>query len=452
MEMVDSVKKTVLRHNMFYEVENVTVALSGGADSVALLSVMRELSKEFGFTVYAAHLNHCLRGEESDRDEEFVRSLCESWGIQLFCEKADVNGFADSEGLSIELAARKVRYDFFERVGIGAIATAHTASDNIETFLHNAVRGSGLRGITGIPPKRGRFIRPLLDVTREQVEQYCAEKGLAFCVDSTNADEQYTRNFIRHSVIPQLKKVNSAAVLNVANLCESLRNDADFIESAVDLAYGDVQVKGGLDVEKLKALHPGIRSRIIAKAYEAEVGTVPERVHVNAIVELLEGLSGRVGVQRDFAAEIKHGVLQFNLLKSDQELVEVEVSKFPFAYNGVTLRLETLKSFEEKAKFNSLLLNCAVDYDKICNKLILRSRKPGDKINLKGRNCTKTFKNLFNEAGLGLATRDSLVVAADSVGVLWLQNFGIDQRVAVDDTTKTVLYFEVNNVPKRSLK
>ncbi len=442
MEMVDSVKKTVLRHNMFYEVENVTVALSGGADSVALLSVMRELSKEFGFTVYAAHLNHCLRGQESDRDEEFVRLLCESWGVRLFCEKADVKGFADANGLSIELAARRVRYEFLERVGVGVIATAHTASDNIETFLHNAVRGSGLRGITGIPPKRGRFIRPFLDVTREDVEQYCAEKGLAFCVDSTNADEQYTRNFIRHSVVPGLKKVNSSAVLNVANLCESLRQDADFIESAVDEAYRSVQSNGGLDVEKLKALHQSLRSRVIARCYEAAVGTVPERIHINAIIELLEGPSGRVGVQRNFAAEIKHGVLQFNLLKNDRELVETEVSDFPFVYNGVELSLENAKSFREKAKFNSLLLNFAIDYDKICDKLILRGRKPGDKINLKGRNCTKTFKNLFNEEGLGLATRDSLVVAADSVGVLWLQGFGVDQRVAVDDTTENVLCFK----------
>ena len=444
MEMVDSVKKTVLRHNMFYEVENVTVALSGGADSVALLSVMRELSEEFGFTVYAAHLNHCLRGQESDRDEEFVKSLCGSLGIKLFCEKADVNGFAKDKGLSIELAARRVRYEFLERVGVGVIATAHTASDNIETFLHNAVRGSGLRGVAGIPPKRGRFIRPLLDVTREEVEQYCAEKGLDFCVDSTNADEQYTRNFIRHSVVPQLKKVNSAAVLNVANLCESLRSDVDFIESAVDEAYKSVKVNGGLDVEKLNALHLSLRARVIARCYEAAVGAVPERIHINAIIELLEGQSGRVGVQRDFAAEIKRGVLQFNLLKSDRELVETVVSDFPFVYNGVELLLEDAKSFKEKAKFNSLLLNCAVDYDKICDKLILRGRKPGDKINLKGRNCTKTFKNLFNEEGLGLATRDTLVVAADSVGVLWLQGFGIDQRVAVDDTTENVLCFKLS--------
>jgi tRNA(Ile)-lysidine synthase len=171
---------------------------------------------------------------------------------------------------------------------------------------------------------------------------------------------------------------------------------------------------------------------------------VPERIHINAIIELLEGQSGRVGVQRDFAAEIKRGVLQFNLLKSDRELVETVVSDFPFVYNGVELLLEDAKSFEEKAKFNSLLLNCAVDYDKICDKLILRGRKPGDKINLKGRNCTKTFKNLFNEEGLGLAARDTLVVAADSVGVLWLQGFGIDQRVAVDDTTENVLCFKLS--------
>ena len=178
--MLNSVKNAIKRYNMINGETEITVALSGGADSVALLLCLLELKDDLDVNISAAHLNHCLRGEESDRDEQFVRDLCKQLNVPLTVEKADVKGEADKTGESIELCARRIRYAFLERVTSGLIATAHTANDNIETVLFNMSRGTGISGLCGIPPKRDNIIRPLILVTREQVETYCAEKGVEF--------------------------------------------------------------------------------------------------------------------------------------------------------------------------------------------------------------------------------------------------------------------------------
>lgn len=423
--------------------ESVTVALSGGADSVTLLSVLLGLKQELGINVSAAHLNHCLRGEESDRDEQFVRELCNRLDVPLVYEKADVKGFAERESLSIELAARKIRYEFLERVSDGVIATAHTANDNIETVLHNMVRGSGLKGICGIPPKRGRFIRPLLEVTREEIEQYCERNGLGYCIDSTNKNTVYTRNFIRHSVVPNLVEVNSNAIKNVSQMSKILRDDADYLNKTAANVLETVRNEEGLDVEGLKALHPAVASRCVALFYEQQVGKVPECTHVSSVLELLE-TNGKQSVQNDFFAVVGNGLLRFIPPVTHEKLPEVSVESLPFCYRDVKIYTDTAENFRKLAKFNSLLLNNAVDYDKICGILNMRGRMPGDAIRLPYRNCTKSLKKLFNESKTDEALRDSLAVASDENGIVWLQDFGVDSRVAIDDNTNTVLVFDIS--------
>ncbi len=442
--MLASVKSAVKRHNMLVEGASVTVALSGGADSVALLNCLLSLRDELHITVSAAHLNHCLRGLESDRDEQFVRDLCQKLNVPLMCEKADVMSVAKSQGLSIEFAARKVRYEFLERVSSGVIATAHTASDNIETVLHNMARGTGLAGICGIPPKRDRFIRPLINVTRLEVEQYCEQNGLQYCIDSTNSDEKYTRNHIRHSVVPRLCEVNSQAVKNTSLMCDTLRDDADFINIYTEQAMATVKKGDGLSVDGLLELHPAIRSRCVAECYVQRVGKQPEHRHIDAVLELLEQ-GGRVSVQNDFVAEVKNGTLRFVPLPKGEALPLVEVLVLPFEYNGLKFYTLTRDEFSKNEKFNSLLLNNAVDYGKICGKLNLRGRLPQDKISLLGRNCTKTLKKLFNETKTDEYLRERLFVLSDDNGVLWVQGFGIDRRVAVTEDTDTVLIIDVSN-------
>ena len=191
----NSVLSAIEQFSLLDASKNITVALSGGADSVALIYALYRLREKLGITLSAAHLNHMIRGEEALRDEEFVKKLCKKYEIPLFCERTDVPAFAKIQGLSLETAAREVRYGFLERVNCGVIATAHTASDNLETVLFNLSRGTALKGLCGIPPKRGIFIRPLILASRSEIEDYCKKNNLDFVTDSTNLsdDSPYCR-------------------------------------------------------------------------------------------------------------------------------------------------------------------------------------------------------------------------------------------------------------------
>ena len=440
--MIESVKAAVKRYNMFSSEKTVTVALSGGADSVALLFALLELRNEFGLTLSAAHLNHCLRGEESDGDEQFVRNLCESLGVKLYCERADVSSVAESNGESIELAARRVRYEFLERVSDGLVATAHTADDNIETVLHNISRGSGLSGVCGIPPVRGKIIRPLIFVTRAEVEEYCAENGLSFRTDSSNNSDDYTRNRIRHGAVPVLKSVNSSAVKNAALMSERMRIDADFLEVETRKSYNGCCSCGGLVVEKLLQLHPAIKTRCIALLCKNTLGLSLEHTHIELILEMLKEDKKRQSVLKNCYAEVSCGVLRFCQPVKGTEAFSFPIDSFPFSQKGLIVREETAENFKNVATVNNLLFKNSLDCDKICGKLIFRSRLPGDSIKLNGRGVTKTFKKLFNEHNIPVGERDRVVVLSDDKGVVWLSGFGVDERAAVSDKTKNVLVIE----------
>ncbi len=436
--MLNTVRDTLKKYGMLNGVTEVTVALSGGADSVALLCCLEVLSDELGIKLYAAHLNHSLRGEESDADETFVRELCRQKNIPLFCEKADVRKFSIESGKSTELAAREVRYEFLKRVSKGVIATAHTASDNIETVLFNLARGTGVAGLCGIPPKRDNLIRPLIKVTRAEVERYCLENGLKYRTDSTNSDQAYSRNRIRHSVVPQLSKINSEAVKNTSKMTEDLREVMDYLNLQAAECLKKAKLAEGLSVEVLNTAHTAVKARCVSLAYAQAVGKIPEHIHVEAVLRLLETDFGKVSVQNGFSALVKNRVLYF-VPEKTQCLPETAVESFPFDAGNLKLLLLSEEKQKFPPKFNNLLLNNVLDYDRICGKLVLRGRKPGDKICLLKRNCTKSFKNLFNEAKIPEHKRDRLWVLADDSGVIWLQGFGIDKRVQIQGNAKNIL-------------
>ena len=209
--MLDKALSAVEKYNMLSPGAAVIAAVSGGADSMAMLLFLMKISERYSLSLTVAHVNHGLRGEEARRDEEYVRSFCEKNSLRFEVLHADVAALAKQSGETCEECGRRVRYEFFESIDKNAkIATAHTASDNAETMLFNLARGSSLKGLCGIPPVRGNIIRPLIFCTREDIEAFCRENSLDFVTDSTNLTLDYSRNKIRHIAVPALKEINSA--------------------------------------------------------------------------------------------------------------------------------------------------------------------------------------------------------------------------------------------------
>ena len=228
--MIDKVIRTVEKYQMLPEGGRVIAALSGGSDSMAMLTALLMLRERYSFTLEAAHVNHCLRGEQADSDERFVRDFCEKQGIKLHVLRADVAAEAKKNGEGLEEAGRRVRYAFFDSLGEDAvIATAHNLSDKVETFLFNFARGSALRGLCSIPAVRGRIIRPIIDCTKDEILRFCKENSIEFVTDATNSDIKYSRNRIRHTVIPQLKSVNPAFERSAGGCMELLAQDEELL-------------------------------------------------------------------------------------------------------------------------------------------------------------------------------------------------------------------------------
>lgn len=277
------------------------LALSGGPDSRALLYRLLVYCRECGAPLSVAHVNHMIRGAEADRDERFVRSLAEDAGIDCYVERIDVPSRAAAAGQGLEEAAREARYSYFDRLmaerQIPILVTAHNASDRLETLLFNLARGSGLRGLCSLqlsrPVAHGVLIRPLLYATRAEIEAYLRIRDLESVTDSTNSDDAYSRNRIRHTVIPALAEVNPALLQNAARLADSLAQDADFIASQAE-AYLRDGGESATEVSRLTALHPALLSRVLDALYVRAAGGERaltaqhlEAVHLEALKELL---------------------------------------------------------------------------------------------------------------------------------------------------------------------
>ena len=416
--MLNRVKWAINDFCLLFGVKTVAVALSGGADSVVLLNVLLSIKDYYGIDVFAAHFNHKLRGGESDSDEKFVQSLCKDKGIKLVVGSGDVAGYAKEHKLSTELAARQLRYDFFETLPADAVATAHTASDNLETVIFNLTRGSALDGLCGIPPKRDKYIRPLILCTREDVEKYCKDNELEFVTDSTNLCDDYSRNRIRHNVVPILKELNPAVESNVINTALSLAFDRDSLNDIAKKKYKKMITEKGLDVSSLTDYGPSVSSRVLRLFCEDKTGAAPDYRHTDDLFGVAVN-GGRCSLSGGYTAYRQKNILKITK-NSDLASFDVKIERIKNPLN------------KNNKKINNLLLKNLIDCDKIIGELEVRTRREGDKIRLFGRGCTKTLKQLYNEKAVPQEVRKSLPVISDDSGVVWIADIGVAERVAAD--------------------
>ena len=430
----------------------ILVGFSGGADSGALLHLLCRYSKLSGAKIYAAHVNHGIRGEEADRDEEFCRRSAEALGVDLFVLRADVPTLARESGESIELSARRVRYEFFSELmkkhGIPLLATAHNANDNLETLLFNLARGSGLSGLCGIPPRRecdgGLLVRPILQMSREDVLAYCEGNGIEYVTDSTNADTDYTRNKIRARVIPVLKEISSRPERKAAQTSALLRSDSDFILSAADEFYrAHITPDGTLPTAAVSEAHKAIASRAIMRLYGESADKDAESlelVHIDDIIRLCERAvpHSALSLPSKMRAKIEDGQLkimkQSGVSHGAPESFDVEAAEGNNFVSQINAEI-IIGNTQRQINIYKKSIQMTIDSAKIKGMLSLRSRREGDRILMGGMH--KSLKKLMCDKKIPLDERYRLPVICDGEEIAAVPFVGVSDTYRAKKDTDT---------------
>lgn len=435
--MLLKLRQTIDTYSMLVSGVDVLVALSGGADSVALLRSLNDISDEYNIKLSAIHINHNLRGDESLRDEQFCKELCNSLNIPLVVESVDVNGVSAKTGESIELCARKLRYELFSKHAKGIIATAHTASDNAETMIYNLCRGSAISGIAGIPPIRGNIIRPLINCTRNDIIAYLDSINQSFVNDSSNDSDDYTRNKIRHNIVPRLLEINPSFFDASSRASALLRQDDAYLSKISEQEF-EKYFSNGVLKRDIISLDVAILSRVLSLLFVKEVGVKPEFLHVTQMLSVVNGEFKRCSLPKEKQFEsCKNGFCISKITKTQEfcEIISLDViSKF-FPESKVV----DYNQYKNLCNVNNLLFKFSIDCDKIKGKVVVRTRQDGDSYRPVARKVTKTLRKLLSEAKVTSEQSNSLILLCDDDGVFFSNLFGIDERVVVTNKSKNII-------------
>ncbi len=442
--MRNKVYNTVKKYNMIEESDTVLIAVSGGADSVSLLHVLTSLQKDLGFEIAAAHVNHMIRGSEADRDERFVRNLCREFNVPLEVGRFNIPEISKETGESEELCGRRIRYAFFERIAPGSkIATAHNLNDCAETFFLNLARGAGLKGLTGIPPVRDNIIRPLIECERDEIEFYLREKNLSFVTDSTNLSDDYTRNKIRHSVVPVMKEINSSFFSVFLRNTDSLKEDMLYIENEVERVYNFISDKKKIEISFLLGLDNSIRNRILSKLITENTSLSAQLRHIDIINANLKKGSGALMLSPVFTAKIEKGYLLFKEKKDDFQNVRIDISPDTFFYKTPYGEIEFVLLNKKLSEFNEnikkMSLDNYADYDKIILNSCIRTREDSDRFTFVNAVHSSSLKNLYRDKKIDSEQRKNKLFIADSSCILWSEVFGTSKYASIDSNTKRIV-------------
>ncbi len=418
--MLNKLLAFIRKQGLIAEGDHIICAVSGGADSVALLFAMYLLKDKLGVELSAAHFNHHLRGEESNRDEAFVRGFCERYDIPLHVSEGTI--VPGKKGL--EAAARDARYAFLRSLP-GKIATAHTADDNAETVLMHLVRGTGLKGLGGIAPVNGNVIRPMLSVQRQDVEDFCEEWCLSYITDSSNETDDFLRNRLRHHVMPLLKGENPRFAENTSAMALRLRTDEEYLSQSA--------VEQPVDVEKLKALHPAVRSRVLERFLKESGVREPEGTHIAQLEALMysDKPSARASFPGGVTVARNYGILEAVEWKLPMEPITLPC---PGEIRIPGFRVTCVPAGEIT---NSTDIFTVLPQGEIT----LRSRESGDSIRLSGG--TRTLKKLFIDRKIPASRRHHIPVLADEKGVLGVYSIGVNLDRMATELPAVQIKFEI---------
>ena len=424
---MNRVEQAVRKSGFFKAGSRVIVGFSGGADSTALLHC---LAVRCGVSVIACHVNHLLRGEESDRDEQAVRLFCRTYHIPLEIQRIDVAAVARREQCGLEEAGRMVRYRFFEKMRqthqTDWIATAHTLSDQAETLLFRMARGY--------------IVRPLLTVSRTDIESYCKQYALPFVTDSSNQDCRYARNQIRNAVLPALAKIEPQAERAIARLASILSEEDAYLSEHTEQAMAEIALDGGYSAQKLLSYPAAIQRRAAIQILQKECGHA-DYASCEALLHLANMYSGSISVTGSTILSIRRG----KIFREEQAVfppfaVPLSVNK-PVNICGMHLCSQIIPQdmYATYQKIYKNLLYLALDYDTIKGKLVIRQKQDGDRFSPAHRKGTRTLKKLFAEAGLTAVQKSAVPVFCDEERIVAVWGFGTECNNAITPKTRRIL-------------
>ncbi len=467
--MIEKVRKYVKQYHMLMPGDTVVAGVSGGADSLCLLFMLKEFSEEMPLQLAVVHVNHGIR-EEAAEDAAYVKQICEKLEVPFFLKEVDVEEIAKSRGISTEEAGRNVRYAAFEEVlaqltgqeqltgekqfaggGQGKIAVAHNAGDRAETMLFHLFRGTGLTGLSGIKPVRDRIIRPLLCLDRQEIEQYLAKKEIAFCIDRTNNEDTYTRNKIRHHILPFAENnICTGAVSHMNQTAEMLLETEEFLREQTEKVFSAVaeEKENGIFIavkdltEQPKLLQKRVLLLCMEKmaAGRRDIGLV----HIEDMLALFtkegnkeQALPYGMKARREFD-KVYIGTDRQN--KTDRPVDEKKI-QIPGELEIEGLGVLEFSVFEyHKSKIiPEKTYTKWLDYDKIVKSLVLRTRQTGDYLTINEALSKKTLKKYFIEEKISKNERDKLYVVADGNHIVWVPGYRISHYYKVSPETKNIL-------------
>ncbi len=460
MDITNLVRGTIRKYGLLTSGDKVVVGVSGGPDSVALIHILNLLREERDISLIVAHFNHGLRGDESDRDATFVKSLAEILELPYKLEKGDVSSYKNQTKLSMEEASRILRYRFLEATleeeGAQRIALGHTADDQAEEVLMRILRGSGKLGLCGIPPVRNNiFIRPLIEVSRAQIERFLERRGLSYVIDSSNVDQRYLRNKVRLNLIPFLEKTYVPGLRqNLVKLSSILREEEDYLQAVVAQEFSKISKYHGpnkviIDGAQFLDVHKALLPRLIRKAIEAINGNLRGIgfKHILAVLKLSSQQHPSKMLNLPGGLIVRRAYTDIIIEKEMEEPIQ-------FSYPVLGLVPVSIKEVNKIISFKVMEYNkgthiemdenvACLDYDRLSFPLSIRNISPGDRFRPLGMKGFRKVKDFFIDYKVPKNVRKSIPILVGGNQIAWIAGLRIDDRVKITEATKKVLRVEM---------
>ena len=475
MNFIESVEKYIDDNSLLDDGDGVVIGLSGGADSVSLLLALCEIREKRKLSLAAVHLNHMIRGKEADRDEEFARKLCEDRNVDFVSFRKDIPKIAEEEGQSEEEAGRLIRYELFEKVrlekGFRKIAVAHNQNDLAETVLFNMARGSSLKGLSGIQARRGNIIRPLLRMSREEIEAYLSDVGQDYVNDYTNLGTEYSRNLIRHEVLPALKGLNSEAMSHIARAAEDVNEIYSYVEEEagrLDIVLSRNDIEADINIAEVREKTALVRYEVYLRAMEKLSGRRKDitRQHLGLIDNLTDLPSGRrldmpygITVRKSYDKLIFEKKHKLDIESNDNCTGSYEQKDTPSSNDPIYIEGDgryilddiildvAIKDYSEDMPIPRDENNKIFDYDRICGKLCFRHTEGDDYIKVT-RDGSKKLSRVFTDKKIDRMKRATVPVLAVGSEVIWAVGVRFSEGFKVDSSTKRVMILKITDIPE----